>query len=224
MKDLLNIKYWIFDLDNTLYSAESGIFQQVHVLMGEYVSKKLKLDINKAKEIQKKYFIKHGTTLRGLMDNHNVDPDDFLKEVHKLDYSIVGPNIKLNEELIKLNGKKIIYTNANLEHANNVLSRLNLENMFDEIFDIKLANYIPKPEIQPYKEVIEKYNLKPNQTAMFDDIAKNLVPAKKCGFTSIWIDIGEENVSDNIESSKNYLDFKTNDLTLFLDKVNRGIL
>ncbi len=218
------IQNWIFDLDNTLYSAESGIFQQVHVLMGEYVSKKLKLDINKAKEIQKKYFIKHGTTLRGLMDNHNVDPDDFLKEVHKLDYSIVGPNIKLNEELIKLNGKKIIYTNANLEHANNVLSRLNLENMFDEIFDIKLANYIPKPEIQPYKEVIEKYNLKPNQTAMFDDIAKNLVPAKKCGFTSIWIDIGEENVSDNIESSKNYLDFKTNDLTLFLDKVNRGIL
>ena len=218
------IQNWIFDLDNTLYSAESGIFQQVHVLMGEYVSKKLKLDINKAKEIQKKYFIKHGTTLRGLMDNHNVDPDDFLKEVHKLDYSIVGPNIKLNEELIKLNGKKIIYTNANLEHANNVLSRLNLENMFDEIFDIKLANYIPKPEIQPYKEIIEKYNLKPNQTAMFDDIAKNLVPAKKCGFTSIWIDIGEENVSDNIESSKNYLDFKTNDLTLFLDKVNRGIL
>tara|TARA_Y100000590_G_scaffold468853_1_gene653491 strand:- start:13498 stop:14175 length:678 start_codon:yes stop_codon:yes gene_type:complete len=218
------IQNWIFDLDNTLYSAESGIFQQVHVLMGEYVSKKLKLDINKAKEIQKKYFIKHGTTLRGLMDNHNVDPDDFLKEVHKLDYSIVGPNIKLNRELAKLNGKKIIYTNANLEHANNILSRLNLKNMFDEIFDIKMANYIPKPEIQPYKEIIDKYTLEPSQTAMFDDITKNLVPAKKLGFTSIWIDIGEENISDNIESSKNYLDFKTNDLTLFLDEVNRGIL
>ena len=218
------IQNWIFDLDNTLYSAESGIFQQVHVLMGEYVSKKLKLDINKAKEIQKKYFIKHGTTLRGLMDNHNVDPDDFLKEVHKLDYSIVGPNIKLNRELAKLNGKKIIYTNANLEHANNILSRLNLKNMFDEIFDIKMANYIPKPEIQPYKEIIDKYTLEPSQTAMFDDIAKNLVPAKKLGFTSIWINIGEENISDNIESSKNYLDFKTNDLTLFLDEVNRGIL
>ena len=218
------IQNWIFDLDNTLYSAESGIFQQVHVLMGEYVSKKLKLDINKAKEIQKKYFIKHGTTLRGLMDNHNVDPDDFLKEVHKLDYSIVGPNIKLNRELAKLNGKKIIYTNANLEHANNILSRLNLKNMFDEIFDIKMAKYIPKPEIQPYKEIIDKYTLEPSQTAMFDDITKNLVPAKKLGFTSIWIDIGEENISDNIESSKNYLDFKTNDLTLFLDEVNRGIL
>ena len=218
------IQNWIFDLDNTLYSAESGIFQQVHVLMGEYVSKKLKLDINKAKEIQKKYFIKHGTTLRGLMDNHNVDPDDFLKEVHKLDYSIVRPNIKLNEGLTKLKGKKIIYTNANLEHVNNILSRIELNDMFDEIFDIKMANYIPKPEEKPYKEIIKKYNLQPSKTAMFDDIAKNLVPAKKLGFTSVWIDIGEENISDDIESSKNYLDFKTKDLTLFIDEVNRGIL
>ena len=84
MKKLINNKdTWIFDLDNTLYSAESGIFQQVHELMGKYVSEKLKLDINKAKEIQNKYFRKHGTTLKGLMDNHNVDPDDFLNEVHK---------------------------------------------------------------------------------------------------------------------------------------------
>ena len=218
------IENWVFDLDNTLYSAESGIFQQVHELMGKYVSEKLKLDINKAKELQKKYFIKHGTTLRGLMDNHDVDPDDFLKEVHKLDYSIVRPNIKLNEGLTKLKGKKIIYTNANLEHVNNILSRIELNDMFDEIFDIKMANYIPKPEEKPYKEIIKKYNLQPSKTAMFDDIAKNLVPAKKLGFTSVWIDIGEENISDDIESSKNYLDFKTKDLTLFIDEVNRGIL
>jgi len=225
MTSLINkIENWIFDLDNTLYSAESGIFQQIHELMGKYISEKLKLDINKAKEIQNKYFRKHGTTLKGLMDNHNVDPDDFLNEVHKLDYSIIGPNLKLNEELTKLKGKKIIYTNANLEHVDNILFRLKLNDMFDEVFDIKMANYIPKPEIGPYKEIIEKYNLKPSKTAMFDDIAKNLVPAKKLGFTSIWIDIGEENISDNIESSKNYLDFKTKDLTLFLDKVNRGIL
>ena len=225
MTSLINkIENWIFDLDNTLYSAESGIFQQIHELMGKYISEKLKLDINKAKEIQNKYFRKHGTTLKGLMDNHNVDPDDFLNEVHKLDYSIIGPNLKLNEELTKLKGKKIIYTNANLEHVDNILFRLKLNDMFDKVFDIKMANYIPKPEIGPYKEIIEKYNLKPSKTAMFDDIAKNLVPAKKLGFTSIWIDIGEENISDNIESSKNYLDFKTKDLTLFLDKVNRGIL
>ena len=90
---------WVFDLDNTLYSAETGIFQQVDKLMGEFISKHLKLEIAEAKIIQKKFFKEFGTTLRGLMDNHGIDPDFFLEEVHKLDYSIVGPNQKLNEEL-----------------------------------------------------------------------------------------------------------------------------
>ena len=86
------IEYWIFDLDNTLYSADSGIFQQVHVLMGNFISKHLNLDLKSAKELQYKYYKLHGTTLRGLMDNYDIDPDFFLDEVHKLDYSIVHPN------------------------------------------------------------------------------------------------------------------------------------
>ena len=105
------IKTWIFDLDNTLYSADSGIFQQVHDLMGKFVSNHLNIDIQEAKKIQKNYYKQHGTTLRGMMDNHGVDPDHFLAEVHRLDYSIVGPNHKLNIELKKLEGRKIIYTN-----------------------------------------------------------------------------------------------------------------
>ena len=218
------IDTWIFDLDNTLYSAESGIFQQVHDLMGKFVSKELGVDIKTAKEIQNKYFMKHGTTLRGLMDNHGVEPDIFLKAVHDLDYSIVGPNKKLNNELAKIQGRKIIYSNANKNHVDQILLRLDLTNMFDDIYDIKMANYIPKPEIKPYKEFINKFGIDPKKTIMFDDIAKNLVPAKNLGFTSVWIDIGEENISDDIKNSKNYLDFTTKDLTLFLDEVNRGLL
>ena len=214
------IDTWIFDLDNTLYSADSGIFQQVHVLMGKFVSKHLNIDINEAKIIQKKYYKKHGTTLRGLMDNHGVDPDEFLREVHTLDYSIVNPDEKLNKELKKLSGRKIIYTNANLQHVNDVLKRLNLTNAFDEIFDIKMADYIPKPELKPYKLIINKYELDPKKTIMFDDIAKNLVPAKNVGFTSVWIDAGYENFSDDIESSKKFLDFKTKNLPSFLDRIN----
>ena len=139
------------------------------------------------------------------MDNHGIDPDYFLAEVHKLDYSIVDANMKLNEELQKLNGKKIIYTNANMQHALSVLERIDLSNFFDEIFDIKMANYIPKPQVQPYEKIISKFNLSPENCAMFDDIAKNLVPAKKVGFTSIWIDAGYENFSDDINASKKYL-------------------
>ena len=218
------IDTWIFDLDNTLYSADSGIFQQVHALMGKFICRHLNVDIKKAKEMQNKYFKQYGTTLRGMMDNHGVDPDFFLDEVHKLDYSIVGPNQNLNNELTKLHGRKIIYSNANKQHVDEILARLELTNIFDEIFDIKMANYIPKPQIKPYKQIINKFKISPISTIMFDDIAKNLVPAKNVGFTSVWIDLGEENISDDIESSKKYLDFKTKDLTLFLDEVNRGIL
>ena len=215
------ISTWIFDLDNTLYSADSGIFQQVHTLMSKFVSTHLNIDIKKATELQRKYYRQHGTTLRGLMDNHYVDPDYFLSEVHQLDYSIVGPNFKLNRELKKLKGRKIIYTNANRQHANDILIRLELTNMFDEIFDIKTANYIPKPEASPYEQIISDFNIDPITTIMFDDIAKNLVPAKNVGFASVWIDVGYENFSDDIAKSKKYLDYETKDLSLFLDEVNK---
>jgi putative hydrolase of the HAD superfamily len=218
------ITTWIFDLDNTLYSADSGIFQQVHTLMGEFISKNLNIDIKESKELQKKYYKQHGTTLRGLMDNHNIDPDHFLSEVHNLDYSIVGPNKELNKELEKLEGRKIIYTNANLEHAENVLEKLGLTHMFKEIFDIKSANYIPKPEILPYQKIITDFNIDSSRAAMFDDIAKNLVPAKKVGFASVWIDAGYENFSDDIASSKKYLDYETKDISKFLNQVNMRLI
>jgi len=223
MSNLKNkVDTWIFDLDNTLYSADSGIFQQVHKLMGEFISKHLNIEKKEASEIQRKYYKQHGTTLRGMMDNHGVDPDYFLSEVHKLDYTIVGPNQSLNKELENLNGRKIIYTNANLQHTKDVLIRLELEDMFEEIFDIKGANYIPKPEITSYNKLINDYNINPSTSIMFDDIAKNLVPAKNVGFISVWIDAGYENFSDDIASSKKYLDYQTKNISNFLNQVNMG--
>ena len=148
--------------------------------------------------------------------------EHFLAEVHKCDYSIVGPNHKLNIELKKLEGRKIIYTNANMQHALDVLERIELSNFFDEIYDIKMANYIPKPEIAPYQQLIEQFTIEAESAAMFDDIAKNLVPAKKVGFTSVWIDAGYENFSDDIQASKEYLDHETTNITDFLENVNKG--
>ena len=220
MKFKEKINTWIFDLDNTLYSADSGIFQQVHKLMGEFISKNLKMDIVEAKKLQSKYYKQHGTTLSGLMENHGVEPDYFLDEVHKLDYSIVGPDEILNKELEKIQGRKIIYTNANKKHVVDVLERINLANFFDEIFDIKMANYIPKPEIRPYEQIIDIFNINPSSSAMFDDIAKNLVPAKKVGFTPVWVDAGYENFSDDIQASKDYLDYSTRNLSSFLKDIN----
>ena len=224
MKFKEKINTWIFDLDNTLYSADSGIFQQVHKLMGEFISKNLKMDMVEAKKLQSKYYKLHGTTLSGLMENHGVEPDYFLDEVHKLDYSIVGPDEILNKELEKIQGRKIIYTNANKKHVVDVLERINLANFFDEIFDIKMANYIPKPEIRPYEQIIDIFNINPSSSAMFDDIAKNLVPAKKVGFTPVWVDAGYENFSDDIQASKDYLDYSTRNLSSFLKDINEEII
>ena len=214
------INTWIFDLDNTLYSADSGIFQQVHILMGDFVSQHLNIELQEAKILQKKYYKQHGTTLRGMMDNHGVDPDHFLTEVHKLDYSIVAPDKDLNQQLEKLEGRKIIYTNANRQHVNDVLERLELTHMFKEIFDIKNANYIPKPEIIPYQQIIKNFDIDTSSAIMFDDIAKNLVPAKNVGLTSVWVDAGYENFSDDIANSKQYLDYETKNISNFLNQVN----
>ena len=218
------INTWIFDLDNTLYSADSGIFQQVHILMGDFVSKHLNIKLKEAKLLQQKYYKQHGTTLRGMMDNHGVDPDQFLSETHKLDYSIVGPDKNLNRQLEKLEGRKIIYTNANRQHADDVLKRLELTHMFQAIFDIKSANYIPKPKISPYQQIINDFDINSSSAVMFDDIAKNLVPAKNVGFTSVWIDVGYENFSDDITSSKKYLDYETKNISNFLNQVNMGLI
>ena len=128
--------------------------------------------------------------------------------------------MKLAKNLESLNGKKFIFTNANKKHADIILDKLQIKNLFEGIFDIKMANYIPKPEIQPYEKLIETYNINPNKTIMFDDIAKNLVPASKIGFTTVWIDVGHENFSDDIASSKKYLDHQTKDLSNWLSNIN----
>ena len=214
-----NFDTWIFDLDNTLYSAETGIFDQVDKLMGEYIVKYLNVEISKAKIIQKKYFKEHGTTLKGLMDNYNIKPEHFLDEVHKLDYSIIKPNLELKKALNKIKSEKIIFTNANRSHVNAILDRLEINGAFDGIFDITDANYIPKPEMISYENLIKKFNIDKNKTIMFDDIAKNLVPASKIGFKTVWIDTGKENYSDDIANSRKYLDYETTDLPLWLNSI-----
>ena len=210
---------WLFDLDNTLYSAETGIFDQVDQLMGKFISKHLNLEMPEAKKLQKEYFKEHGTTLKGLMDNHNIDPELFLNEVHKLDYSIIKPDILMKNSLEKLTGRKIIFTNANKSHVDNVLNRLNINNIFDSVYDITDADYYPKPDIRSYKSFVKKYNIDATKTIMFDDIARNLVPASKLGFTTVWIDIGKENYSDDIKNSKKYLNYETTSLPLWLNSI-----
>jgi len=218
MKELKLIKYWIFDLDNTLYSAKTRVFEQVDKKMSEYISKKLNVSTAKAKEIQKNYFHEYNTTLNGMIKNHKIDADEFLEFVHNIDIDFLKKDLILGEELKKLDGKKIIFTNSSRKHALNVTKRIGIDHYFDDIFDIIDSEFVPKPAIQPYKKLVEKHKIDPKLCGFVEDIARNLKPAYEMGMKTVWIENDEpwaKKFSDG-----DFIDFKTNNLSEFLKQIN----
>ena len=187
MKDLLNIKYWIFDLDNTLYSGQTKVFDQVDKKMSSFISKKLKVSLDEAKKIQKDYFRKYNTTLSGMIKHHNIDANEFLEFVHDINLDFLGKNEKLEKEISKISGKKIIFTNGSKAHADNVTKKIGIHKLFDGVFDIVEANFIPKPKIEAYKKLIQKYKIEPQYCIFIEDIARNLKPAYELGMKTVWI-------------------------------------
>ena len=218
MKDLIDIKYWIFDLDNTLYNGQTKVFSEVDKKMSTYISKKLKIDLIKAKELQKKYFYENGTTLSGLMKYNDIDPYEFLEFVHQIDISWLPKDKLLREELKKIKEKKFIFTNGSHSHVKNVTEQLGISDLFDGTFAITDADFIPKPSIEPYKKIIKKFNLDPKKSILIEDIAHNLENAKHLGMKTIWLENNETFASK--DKDKPYIDYKIENLTSFLQKIN----
>ncbi len=182
-----DIETWVFDLDNTLYPAETNLFAQIDVRMREFIADYLALDLDEAYRVQKTYFREYGTTLRGLMSRHGLDPKEFLDFVHAIDLSPVSPSPALDAALDRLSGRKIIFTNASTDHADRVMDRLGVGHHFDAVFDIKDADYLPKPDPAVYDALVERYSLDPHKTVMVEDIARNLAPAAALGMTTVWV-------------------------------------
>ena len=178
------IKHWVFDLDNTLYPASSNLFSKIDIRMKKFIINKLNVSADDAYAIQKKYYFKYGTTLAGLMKNHNIKPEEFLDYVHNIDVSSLKKNLKLQKILKSLPGNKYIYTNGSKSHAINVMKRLGINNYITKIFDIENANYIPKPSMKPLKYFIKEYNILAKEAIFFEDIPKNLINPKKVGFSN----------------------------------------
>ena len=183
---------WVFDLDNTLYPASCKLFAQVEVRIRDYVAGFLGLDSGAAYRLQKVYFREHGTTLRGMMRHHGMDPEPFLAYVHDIDLSPVRPDPALDEALGRLEGRKIVFTNGTAEHALKVLERVGVARHFEAVFDIAAAGYVPKPEPRVYDELVRRHGLDAQATVMVEDIARNLVPAAEIGMTTVWVRGGEE--------------------------------
>ena len=212
----INFTHWFFDLDNTLYCANSGIFDQIHIKMGEFISSNLNVSLKKAKILQKKYFVENGTTLYGLMLNHNINPKEFLNYVHDIDFSIVKPDNELNDLIKKIPEKKIIFTNANISYVKKILKNLNLENIFDDIYDIERMNYLPKPNLKTYKKLISTYQVDANKAILFDDIPQNLLPAAKLGLKTVHV--YNKKLDKELNGRSKKIDYMTNNLKDWLQK------
>lgn len=178
---------WIFDLDNTLYPAVDSLFVHVSQRIRDYIGHFLGLDAEAAFRLQKDYFARYGTSLRGMMIEHAMDPAPFLAYVHDVDLAMIAPNPRLDAALGRLGGRKLIFTNASCDHAGRVLERLGIARHFDAIFDIADGDYVPKPEPEPYAALVRRHLLEPAATVMIDDIARNLLPAAALGMTTVWL-------------------------------------
>jgi len=218
MNNIKNIKNFIFDCDGVLYQDLETVFGQVSKKMTKYISEKLNLSLEKAKELQTNYFHKYNTSLNGLMIHHDVNPQEFLKYVHDINLDFMKKDLILRKELIKLHVKKFVFTNGSHEHVKNITKHLGIDDLFDGIFDITDCNLIPKPSLEPYKKLIEKFNINPEETVFIEDIAKNLEPAKKLGMKTVWL-INDEYWGKK-DSDKDFIDFKIKNLSSFLKEIN----
>ncbi len=216
-EQLLAAGVWIFDLDNTLYPASSKLFDQVDWNMTRYVGELLGLEQTEARTLQKQYFREFGTTMRGLMTRHNVDPVAFLAYVHNIDLTPISADPVLNGALDKLPGRKVIFTNGTTAHAENITRHLGIDHHFEGCFDIIDAGYVPKPALDPYHAVCRRFEINPAEAVMVEDMARNLAPAAALGMTTVWLDTGVD--WSRAGSEHDHVHHRGDDLSTWLDGV-----
>jgi putative hydrolase of the HAD superfamily len=218
---LAQIESWVFDLDNTLYPASCRLFDQVDRNMGAFICEFLKLDPVEARALQKRYLKEFGTTLRGLMINHECPPERFLEAAHAIDYSAVQPDPRLDAALERLPGRKLIFTNGSVEHAERVMDRLQVGRHFSGIFDIVAAGYLPKPNLAAYEGLIRTHEIQARRAALIEDLPRNLVPAAELGMTTVLVKTDSEWAQDDAEGD--HIHHVTDDLPAWLEAAAANI-
>jgi putative hydrolase of the HAD superfamily len=219
--DFSAVETWVFDLDNTLYPHDTNLWQQMDDRIRAFVSEYLGVSKEDAFRLQKDYYKRYGTTMRGLMAEHNMKPDDFLEFVHKIDHSPLLPNPELGDAIEKLPGRKLILTNGTRAHAEAVMKRLDIDRHFEDVFDIAAADLDPKPQPQVYDRFLRKHGVEPRRAAMFEDLARNLSVPHTLGMTTVLVVppttravVREGWELEGREAA--HVDYVTDDLTAFL--------
>jgi putative hydrolase of the HAD superfamily len=220
-RDFKTIETWIFDLDNTLYPHHLNLWQQVDVRIRDYIVDFLKVTHDEAYRLQKDYYRRYGTTLRGLMEEHGLDPDKFLEIVHQIDHSPLTPNPALGAAIASLPGRKFILTNGTRGHADAVMRRIGIDQHFDDVFDIRAAELEPKPRRGVYERFLTRHRVDPNAAAIFEDLARNLEVPHALGMRTVLVVPEGTQVVLREEwelagRDATHVDHVTDDLTAFL--------
>lgn len=220
-----HVNIWVFDLDNTLYPAGGDLWPKIDERITLFMMQMFGLDGISARALQKYYYRRHGTTLRGLIVDHAIDFEDFLAFVHDIDRSSLVPNLSLAAAITALPGRKLILTNGSRDHALRTTEALGLAHMFEDVFDIVAADLVPKPERATYMRFFEKHGVDPKSSAMFEDIAGNLVVPHESGMTTTLV-VPKPGQTDHREpfelawgTSQPHIDFVTADLEGFLCEI-----
>jgi putative hydrolase of the HAD superfamily len=182
-----SVETWVFDLDNTLYPHDLNLWQQIDERIRSFVADFLKVTKDEAFRVQKDYYKRYGTTMRGLMTEHGMKPDDYLEFVHQIDHSPLEPNPALGSAIEKLPGRKLILTNGTRKHADAVMKKLAVHEHFEDIFDIVAAELEPKPSKRTYERFLKLHNVDPHNAAMFEDLARNLEAPHALGMITVLV-------------------------------------
>lgn len=182
-----HVRTWVFDLDNTLYAPGAGLFDQIEARMNGFIRARLGLDEAAAAALRRTYWEDHGTTLAGLMQHHQVAPDDFLEEVHAIDLTCIAADTSLRSAIATLPGRRIVYTNGSRGHAYGVTAALGLDGVFDALYGVEDAGYIPKPRAEAFATVFRADGLDPAQAAMFEDDPRNLQVPHDLGMRTVHV-------------------------------------
>jgi putative hydrolase of the HAD superfamily len=226
-REFRHVETWVFDLDNTLYPHHLNLWQQVDERIRDYIANFLKVTHEEAFRLQKDYYRRYGTSMRGLMTVHGMQPDDFLDFVHQIDHSPLTPNAALGAEIERLPGRKLILTNGTRRHASAVLARLELERHFDDVFDIIAAELEPKPSPQTYERFLKTHDVDAAKAAMFEDLARNLAVPHALGMTTVLVvpEHTREVFREGWELEGRdapHVDHVTDDLAGFLARIRAG--
>ncbi len=212
---------WVFDLDNTLYPAGSSIWPKIDERITRYLADFFGIDGMSARALQKFYYRRHGTTLRGLIADHAISHEHFLDFVHDIDRSSLDPNPALVEAISTLPGRKLILTNGSTHHALRTTERLGFTDTFEAVFDIVAADLMPKPDPRAYATFFARHGVDPATSAMFEDIAKNLVVPHDRGMATVLVvppsqGADHRDPEDASGGAEPYVDFVTDDLATFV--------